>query len=187
MSLNLLQNIQENLGYPPLQKIDPNLQDIATDPTTPNENRLAQAAIPSALLALYKYIKTDEGADAVKRENYSPNWVDLVFGDVKEEAVNRIAAYAHYQNNIVEEHLATILNEAVRLFREQKAVNAEANTENVEQMIATERNNILPYLPASLNMGELFGDTTVDDKTNKMEGPISSLMHKIESAFSNPK
>jgi len=27
----------------------------------------------------------------------------------------------------------------------------------------------------------------VDDKTNKMEGPISSLMHKIESAFSNPK
>jgi hypothetical protein len=32
----------------------------------------------------------------------------------------------------------------------------------------------------------LLHDTTLDDKTNKMEGPISSLMQNIGSAFSQP-
>lgn len=48
------------------------------------------------------------------------------------------------------------------------------------------KNNILLYLPAVLNIGELLNDSTLDDKTNKMEGPLSSLMQNIGSAFSKP-
>ncbi len=35
-------------------------------------------------------------------------------------------------------------------------------------------------------MGELLHDTTLDDKTNKMEGPVSSLMKSAGAVFSNP-
>jgi hypothetical protein len=28
-------------------------------------------------------------------------------------------------------------------------------------------------------------DETIDDRTNKMEGPISNLMHNIEKGFSS--
>jgi hypothetical protein len=33
-------------------------------------------------------------------------------------------------------------------------------------------------------MGYLLGDESMDDRTNKMEGPISSFMHTIEDKFS---
>ena len=41
-------------------------------------------------------------------------------------------------------------------------------------------------MPAALNMGELLHDNTLDDNTNKMEGPVSSLIQRIGSAFSTP-
>jgi hypothetical protein len=63
---------------------------------------------------------------------------------------------------------------------------ADTTTKEVKNFFSTQKNNILLYLLAELNMGELLNDTTLDDKTHKMEGPVSSLMHTIGSAFSNP-
>ena len=60
MSVNLIKTIQENLGSPPLKKIDPNTQQPIADEAV--ENKFSQAAIPSVLAALYKYVQTDEGA-----------------------------------------------------------------------------------------------------------------------------
>ena len=48
-----------------------------------------------------------------------------------------------------------------------------------------QRNNILPFLPAELQMGELLHDNTLDDRTNKMEGPVSSIIRAIGGGFSN--
>jgi hypothetical protein len=39
-------------------------------------------------------------------------------------------------------------------------------------------------LPPALQMGDLLNDNTMDDRTNKMEGPISSMMHSIENKLS---
>ena len=50
-----------------------------------------------------------------------------------------------------------------------------------------QRTQILTRLPAALNMGELLQDSTIDDQTNKMEGPMSGLMHGIEKIFSSLK
>jgi len=33
-------------------------------------------------------------------------------------------------------------------------------------------------------MGDILNDDTLDDRTNKMEGPISNFMHSIENKFS---
>jgi hypothetical protein len=33
-------------------------------------------------------------------------------------------------------------------------------------------------------MGDLLNDEALDDRTNKMEGPISNFMHKIENNLS---
>jgi hypothetical protein len=35
-----------------------------------------------------------------------------------------------------------------------------------------------------MNFGDILHDETLDDRTNKMEGPISNFMHKIEDKLS---
>jgi hypothetical protein len=50
--------------------------------------------------------------------------------------------------------------------------------------MSDQRHHILVYLPASLQLGELLNDSGMDDQTNKMEGPISNLVHNIENKFS---
>ena len=40
---------------------------------------------------------------------------------------------------------------------------------------------------AALHLGKLLDNPNMDDRTNKMEGPVSSFMHKIENIFSEGK
>ena len=185
MSIQLLQQVQANLGYLPLQKIGPNLQDVP--PSTPDEHRMAQAVVSSSLIALYQFLTKDEGASAALGENNSTDWVSRVWGDRENEAVKRVAAYAGYDTGMTRRHMNDVMTEAIRLIRQQVPASTKDPVKAVELLLSAERSDLLPYLPASLNMGELLGDTTLDDKTNKMEGPISSLMHSIESGFSTPK
>ena len=77
-----------------------------------------------------------------------------------------------------------IANETVKVVKENLA--ADAGIIEVKNFFNDQRNNILLYLPAELKMGELLHDNTLDDNTNKMEGPISSLMQSIGSVFSKP-
>lgn len=52
---------------------------------------------------------------------------------------------------------------------------------------AEQRSNILKHLPVELHAGELLSDPAMDDKTNKMEGPMSGMMHTVEKIFSSSK
>jgi hypothetical protein len=40
------------------------------------------------------------------------------------------------------------------------------------------------HLPAAMQLGYLLNDNAMDDRTNKMEGPVSSFMHTIENKLS---
>lgn len=184
MSIHLLEKIQQNLGYPALKKIDPNIQDVALDPTMPSQASFAQAAIPAVLAALYKFLKTNEAANLLLQEDHTNSWMEIIFEDKKAELIKRIASYSTYTQEKAERKVDEIANEAVRLIKEN--IQLPDQKASIQNIISDDRNNILPYLPAVLNIGELLGDTTIDDKTNKMEGPISSLMHKIEKGFSKP-
>ncbi|MBK7885725.1 MAG: hypothetical protein IPJ81_19520 [Chitinophagaceae bacterium] len=164
--------------------MDPNTQDIPLEAAVHPEARLAQAAIPSVLTALYKILKTDAGVQTVLNNSNPLNWAATIFGKQKTEVIKRIASYSSYTQAETEIKINEISAEAVNIIKDN--LKDEDKIAGIKDTLTSERNNILPYLPAILNIGELLGDTTLDDKTNKMEGPISTLMHKIEQGFSNP-
>ena len=184
MSIDLLETVQKNLGYPPLQKIDPNTQAVKEDTATPDEDKFSQAAIPAILTAFYKYVQSDEGAAEILRGDYSTDWVNKIFEDNKREVVQTISSYSRWSGVEPVARMNDIADETVRLAKEN--LPADAGIKDVKLFFSNQRNNILLYLPAALHMGDLLHDDTLDDNTNKMEGPISSLMHSIGSAFSKP-
>lgn len=184
MSINLLETVQQNLRYPALQKVHPNTQKVTADETKTDEDKFSQAAIPAILTGLYRYAQSDEGATELLNAGTSVNWVSKIFDDNRKEAIQTISAYASQSNEEPVVKMNAIANEAVKAMKEN--LPPEAGIKEVKVFFTNQKNNILLYLPAALNMGELLHDSTLDDNTNKMEGPISSLMQSIGSAFSNP-
>jgi hypothetical protein len=184
MAINLLETVQKNLGYPALQKIDPNTQVVKEDDKTPDEDKFSQAAIPAILTAFYKYVQTDDGAADFLRGDYSTDWVNKIFQDNKRDVVKTISSYSMQSGAEPVARMNDIADETVRVTKEN--LSADTGIKDVKLFFSGQRNNILLYLPAALHMGDLLHDDTLDDNTNKMEGPISSLMHSIGSAFSKP-
>ncbi|HKB45542.1 MAG TPA: hypothetical protein VKC90_14175 [Chitinophagaceae bacterium] len=182
MPFNLLKTVQQNLGYPELKKVDPNTQDVIFDTPVSDQTRLGQAAIPAVLTGLYKYIETDEGLKRITAANESVNWLEAIFGDTGTEIINKIAAYSNCPFDTVIVKVHEIANESVRVIREH--INAPGNVLKLRDFMSVQRLNILPYLPAALRTGELLKDSTLDDRTNKMSGPVSSFMHGMEGIFS---
>ncbi len=184
MSINLLEKVQQNLGYPTLQKIDPNTQKTIVDNSTRIEDKFSQAAIPAVLISLYKYVQTDEGAKEVLANESNTNWVSKIFDNSSKEAIETIAAYSKQLNLEHISKMNCIANEAIKIAKEN--VGDHATIEDLKKFFNDEKNNILLYLPAALHLGEIINNDTIDDRTNKMEGPLSSLMQTIGSVFDSP-
>jgi hypothetical protein len=184
MSIDLIKAVQENLHYPPLQKIDPNTEAVVEDASTPDEDKFSQAAISGVLTAMYNYVQSDEGADDFLRGNNSSNWVTKIFDENKKEAVQKISSYSNQLKEDLIIKMNEIANEAENIVKEKLPQNA--TIKDVKHFFTNQRNNILLYLPSALKMGELLKNNTLDDNVNKMEGPLSSLAQKIGTAFSPP-
>ena len=184
MSINLLETVQQNLGYPALQKIDPNTQQIVEDSNTPNEHKFSQAAIPAVLISLCKYVQTDEGAKDVLANENNTNWVAKIFDDNSKQAVETIAAYSKQSNEEPVSKMNFIATEAINIA--QKNIANDATVEKLKTFFDNEKTNILLYLPTALHLGVIINNGTIDDSTNKMEGPFSSLMQSIGSIFDSP-
>ena len=184
MSINLLERVQQNIGYPSLQKMDPNSQKIILDDKTLDEDKFSQAAIPTILIGLYRYVQSDEGAISLLHENDSFNWVSEIFSDNKGEVVKSVADYSALPYEIVLSNMNLIAEESIKVIKENLPV--DTTIKQVKVFLNDQKNDILMYLPAALNIGVLLNNDTLDDNTNKMEGPISSLMQTIGSAFSTP-
>jgi hypothetical protein len=184
MSVNLLEKLQSQLGYPLLQKIDPNTQVVKEDDKTPDEHRFSQAAIPAVLTALYSYSHTDVGAEQILKADPSIIWTNIIFSDHREEVIERIADYANYTKENVISKLDRIASLAINILHD--AIPQPVTVHDVKKFMNGQRTNILPYLPAVLQMGELLHDNTLDDRTNKMEGPVSSIMQVIGGSYEMP-
>jgi hypothetical protein len=181
MSVNLITTVQHNLGYPPLHKANPNTQEAQQ---VTEVDKFGQAAIPGVITGLYRYIQSDEGATAFLNEDGSSEWVSRIFRGHKNDVIATISSYADQNTGDPVEAMNMIANEAVKVARTQ--LPATAGVKDVKLFFRGQRNNILPYLPAALHMGEWLHDETLDDNTNKMEGPVSSMMKGIGSIFSSP-
>ncbi len=184
MSLQLLQTVQQNLGYPALQKVDPNTKEIIEDTSTPDEDKFSQAAIPAVLTGMYKYAQTDEGAYEILTSDGDEQWTSKIFDENKKEAIQIISSYSKQSNDDPLTKMNAIATEAAKIVREHVGENGAII--NVKDYFNNQKKNILLYLLPTLKMGDLLNDDTLDDGTNKMEGPISSLMHSLGTAFTNP-
>ena len=183
MSVNLIEIVQSQMGYPALHKMDPNSQVVRAENSTPDEYLFSQAAIPGVLTALYKYSRSDDGAENILQGTITTHWTNVIFGDNKESVIKKIAGYSCYSKENTEIKMDMIAVNAVNTI--QKNLPPEATMHDVKKFLADQNSHVLLYLPADLQMGEMLNDNTIDDRTNKMEGPVSSLMHVIGSRFSD--
>ena len=185
MSDNILQTVQENLGYPALQKIDPNTQQMVINSSTPHEDRFSQAALPAVLTALHNYGQTNEAAEAILNNDPATGWSALIFSDNKKGVIDEIAAYAGCTKEKAVNGINAIAREAILVIRER--VSADGSVTDVKNILSGSLNDILLYLPASMQIGKLLHDNSLDDATHKMEGPASSLIQAIGRVFSTPE
>lgn len=183
MSVHLLQKVQQLLGYPELKKIDPNNDNLSAA-GEPTRHIFSQAAVPAVLTAMYKYVQSDAGAEEVLRGDSSTNWVGKIFHGHYKDAVEKIQSFAADDTTDTTAKMNTIAVAAAGIVKQN--LPAAAGIRDVKVFFLNQRNNILPYLPPELKLGDLLNDDTVDDNVNKMEGPVSSLIKGIGSAFSNP-
>lgn len=185
MATNLIELVQQALNSKPLQKVDPNTQEVDKSAADTNKaSKLDQAVIAAVLTGLYKITRTHEGAEQVLGGNMSTTWGDTLLGDSKDALVKRIAEYSISSPAAVNGEIELAGAEAAAIIKNNAGGNKTATTDDVMTYMKDQRNNILQYLPAALQLGALLDDDTLDDHTHKMDGPISGLMHKIEKAFS---
>ena len=182
MPFNLLEAVKQKLGYDAISKVDPNTQEVEKPYKVPDSEKFAQASIPTVLTALYRYSQTEEGAASLLAGSLSTDWMDLLFGEHAAEAVEKVADYSMQSYDITRDKMDEIASTSMILVGEQLSEGDKVR--HLKDFMTHQKNNILPHLPAALQIGKLLGDDTLDDRTNKMEGPVSSFMHTIESAMS---
>lgn len=181
MSVNLLEELRKSLNLPPVKKVDPNTQEVEVKTDQEKEHKLIQAIAPSAVAGIYDAARSEEGLDFLAGTSSSPDWLSLLFGNNSNEVKSRIAAYTNNSEDSVQTHFNSVAAEAVKILR----ANATGDDKriSVRDIAGSQRDLFLPYLPAELRIGTLLEDNTMDDRMNKMEGPVSSLMHKVETIF----
>jgi hypothetical protein len=182
MAINILEKMQQTWGCLPLQKIDPNTQQpIDNADAATHAQPLEQAAIVVVLAGLYKTLKENP---TLNWGNDSTNFTTYIFGNDTSLIIDEVAKYA----TVGTEKAKTYIEKAATIAHD--IIDAEIKDptyEHLHDFILSQRNNILPYLPPTLQSGALLNDNTLDDNTNKMQGPISGLMHFFEKVFSDNK
>ena len=180
MSINIVDAVRARLGSHSLNKIDVNASHQSETRKPATTDHAQQGAAAAVLVALYRFGKTDEGA-ANLAHNTSGNWLQTIFMNKEAVAANSVAAYADISAGEARDLMAIVADEAVAAVH--RNTGKDATPAKIKTYIASQRSNILAYLPAELEMGKLLNDSVLDDRTNKMEGPVSSFLHWIEELF----
>ena len=176
--MNLPQQLQQYLNYPALQVSDVNTG-LPEDEKT--FDRLSQSALITFLAGLYKVTRSKESAALISKETNAQQLLSAIFNN--EEEMKTIATYADQPIGAVKLKVAEVTN-GYLVFIQQLPVEETQKEDYLQNLMSDQRHEILRYVPVGLKLGELLNDGSLEDNTNKMEGPISSLMHKIENAFS---
>ena len=179
MSVNILEELRKNVGMQPLIKVDPNTQEVKITSDKEKENKLMQAIVPSVVAGLYDCARSEEGLNFLAGTASTPDWLTLLFGKNAPEVKLRLANYSNNTEDAVQTHFNSVAAEGTKILR-ANAGDSDRKV-SIRNIAGAQRDWFLPYLPAELQIGKLLEDNTMDDRTNKMEGPVSSFMHKIET------
>src|SRR6187549_2970211 len=93
MAINLVESIQKNLGFQPLQKIDPNTQEVKKPENLSVQDYLPQAAIPVVLLGLYKFSCTEAGNAELLNGELQNKLLKTIFGKNTQAVIDKVASY----------------------------------------------------------------------------------------------
>ncbi len=181
MAINIVEAVQARLGISSIKKIDVNATHQSTTKHPEQTDFAAQAATAAVLVGLYRYGKTDAGAAVIAQSN-SGNWLQNIFGGKENVAAHQVASYAGVQDDEATNLMNRVATEAINVIHHD--LGDHPTKDKVKSYIAAQRHNVLAYLPAELEMGRILNDDTLDDRTNKMEGPVSSFLHWIQDIMS---
>ncbi len=182
MAENIVTALQEKLGFAPFEKIDPN------EPQGKRElwlgkdtNHFTQVAAVAVLVGIYEIGSKPEGANALMHSAASGDSLPLIFADKRNEVIHAVSRYG--DKNIAEtsDEMSAIATTAIALIK--SSVGEDADGDKVAAFIAAQRHNILVHLPPDLHLGNIVNDNSIDDETNKMEGPVSAMVHFFEDLF----
>ena len=182
MPANIIEAIQKSLNLPELHKIDPNDQEPKDAASQTVAEKLAQAAIPAVMAGFFWYTRTDEGCNTILAGGHGGAWLEEIFDNKKNQAVEKVATFAGVEIAEAEGFMEEVAQEAVLIIHQ--TMDNKHTAEKLKEYMGSQRHNILVYLPAAMQLGYLLEDNSIDDRTNKMEGPMSTLMHKIGDSLS---
>jgi len=175
--MTIYNQIQQNLNYQKLQPIDPNTG-TAVNPT--GFNPLQQAAVVTFLAAVYKSSRLKENASILSKQKNTAELLSLVFTD-RFDAYQAIADFTGNSLETIKQEITNVAGVFIGIIQQQPEDSRDTYLQNT---MTSERDDILNLIPSQLKIERLVNDETINDNTNKMQGPISTLMHKIENTFS---
>ncbi len=179
--MNIIETVQKNLGFMTLNKIDPNTQEVAGKDVVIGNNALAQAGIPAILLGIYNNLEQNPDLSFLNMEEGKK--LEKIFGKSVVVIVKKITDYSKIPDKHSLQELEHIASESMRVVKEKIGEGASPNA--IRHFVARNRKDTLLYLPPSLELGTILQNNNLDDRTGKMEGPISNLTHHLEKMFSN--
>ena len=177
MAASIIEKVQTNLGLSPVQKVDRNIQEVKDKESHSQVVNLSQAALPAVMAGLFKITRTEDGTMDLVKSTAPADCLREIFHGHDTEAVAKVARYANVSEEVAREAMNDIAAESVKVLREEAG--EDPSYEKVEHYMNRQRHEILVHLPAALQMGQLLEDDTMDDRTNKMEGPVSTFMNKL--------
>jgi len=180
--MHIIETVQKNLGFNALEKIDPNTQDTAGQEGVMGNSALAQAGIPAILLGIYNQLELNPVMDILDSEK-SGSLLERIFGNAADTIVNRINIYSKFPDKHSVQQLEHIAAECMRVVKEN--IGGSSSESKIRNFVAKHKSETLLYLPPSLELGSILQNNNLDDRTGKMEGPISSLMHNLEKTFNS--
>jgi len=178
--MNIVEEVQKNLGFNALEKIDPNTQHVPGDDLAIGNNALAQAGIPAILLGILNRLELSPSLEQLE-SSQTGSLMEKIFGESSQTVINRIEQYSKNTDKHSAQELEHIAAESLRVIR--KKLGDQSTESSIRQFVAGNKQDILLYLPPSLELGTILQNNNLDDRTGKMEGPVSSFMHKLEKKF----
>jgi hypothetical protein len=178
--MNIIETVQKNLGFDVLQKIDPNTQETADQGATIGNSALAQAGIPAILLGIYNRLESDPEISVLEQEG---DLLEKIFGKSKNLVVSKISEYSKNNDQHDVQQLEHIASESLRVLKD--VLGNKTDEASIRSFVAKNKPDTLLYLPPSLELGKVFQNNNLDDRTGKMEGPVSSFMRNVEKAFNS--
>jgi hypothetical protein len=177
--MNIIETIQKNLGFDSLKKIDPNTQETTGEDTAMGNSAIAQAGIPAILLGIYN--KLEENPDLNALDSEHGNLLENIFGKSTDTVVKQIENYSKFIDKHSAQQLEHIALESLRVVKECLGNKSDKNS--IRNFVAKNKPDTLLYLPPTLELGTILKNNNLDDRTGKMEGPVSTFMRNVEKVF----